>query len=596
MAMAWAYPGKLQAQGTFELAQKAASTIGIGQSGKCQSCHETNSQTTIERWGWQTYKIWRQCLDDDGNPGGTPTEAIHCLNGSEPDDAASIKFDPARLGFLSAGLHLPRFAQLFHQAYGETRGEQLYQQAIQSAEMPRFGFPPLTSREFSDLMLWVRRGMPHLAELLKPYDGPTSCQPKTSNVIHQHVLTMQQNSWQRRNEDEGLMMFGCLPGEAAESCFSQVRDGQKVFADHQRYSWSKDWTDPFPTATIRFLTEIQQKTEYWVRSSADGRFVAYGSEPSVIIDLQAEVTRQHRRRIEVEAYFDPGFFPDNKAFIFQGDGTGLCQQSILYREDVDYIDFSDPLCSIDQSVQVPLYQSIGASLMGSDYWAVTGEFQSDRGDGDMGPTVSLASQDRPQSTPQAHLRIYPIRFDGLSWQRDEPTTFATPWEADWNVSPSNQLMISRLIGRVDKGLQHIGYQLYHIDELNDPEGFGDRIGNPDARLCTRGLKGQFSFNERFFVTYQYVATADYQKLGYDSPTDPAFHKLLSQGAANLILYDLYDGTESVITRVHPGQFMLFPHFRSDGWIYALVYDANRDKRYVVASDAALQTERRRPLN
>ena len=40
----------------------------------------------------------------------------------------------------------------------------------------------------------------------------------------------------------------------------------------------------------------------------------------------------------------------------------------------------------------------------------------------------------------------------------------------------------------------------------------------------------------------------------------------------------------------PGQFALFPHFRSDGWIYAQVRDANASREYTIATDSALLAE------
>ena len=40
-----------------------------------------------------------------------------------------------------------------------------------------------------------------------------------------------------------------------------------------------------------------------------------------------------------------------------------------------------------------------------------------------------------------------------------------------------------------------------------------------------------------------------------------------------------------ITTMKAGQYALYPHFRSDGWIYCLVRDSNSHKEYAVASDA-----------
>ena len=42
-----------------------------------------------------------------------------------------------------------------------------------------------------------------------------------------------------------------------------------------------------------------------------------------------------------------------------------------------------------------------------------------------------------------------------------------------------------------------------------------------------------------------------------------------------------------ITTMGAGQYALYPHFRSDGWIYFLVRDHDTAKEYVLASDAAL---------
>jgi hypothetical protein len=42
--------------------------------------------------------------------------------------------------------------------------------------------------------------------------------------------------------------------------------------------------------------------------------------------------------------------------------------------------------------------------------------------------------------------------------------------------------------------------------------------------------------------------------------------------------------------MRPGQYALFPHFRSDGWIYAAVRDPAAGHEYMVASDAALIAE------
>jgi hypothetical protein len=39
--------------------------------------------------------------------------------------------------------------------------------------------------------------------------------------------------------------------------------------------------------------------------------------------------------------------------------------------------------------------------------------------------------------------------------------------------------------------------------------------------------------------------------------------------------------------MNPGQYALFPHFRSDGWIYFVVRTVDSQDEVIVASDAAL---------
>ena len=51
--------------------------------------------------------------------------------------------------------------------------------------------------------------------------------------------------------------------------------------------------------------------------------------------------------------------------------------------------------------------------------------------------------------------------------------------------------------------------------------------------------------------------------------------------------DMATGVTRRVTMLNPGQYALFPHFRSDGWIYFQVRDSNSGREYAVASDAKL---------
>ena len=64
---------------------------------------------------------------------------------------------------------------------------------------------------------------------------------------------------------------------------------------------------------------------------------------------------------------------------------------------------------------------------------------------------------------------------------------------------------------------------------------------------------------------------------------------LTKGASNIVLVDLQTHKTTVVTHMNPGQYALYPHFRSDGWLYFLVRDVNAGgAEHLVASDLALR--------
>jgi hypothetical protein len=103
----------------------------------------------------------------------------------------------------------------------------------------------------------------------------------------------------------------------------------------------------------------------------------------------------------------------------------------------------------------------------------------------------------------------------------------------------------------------------------------------------KGAKPAISFDEKFFVTHHYIGPNDWQELGYASANDAGFQALLQKGTANIYMTNIVTGARTRITNMKPGQYAIFPHWRSDGWIYFLVRDKNTNKEYAVASDAAL---------
>ncbi len=109
-----------------------------------------------------------------------------------------------------------------------------------------------------------------------------------------------------------------------------------------------------------------------------------------------------------------------------------------------------------------------------------------------------------------------------------------------------------------------------------------------AHYCIDGGKPGFSYDERYAVLHHYIENTDEDAmlLGFTNARDPGFAPFAASGGANVYLIELATGTIHRITNMEPGQFALFPHFRSDGWIYFLER-GGRTAEHIVANDAAL---------
>jgi hypothetical protein len=431
--------------------------------------------------------------------------------------------------------------------------------------MPRRPVDILEQPEVDIVLSWVRAGMPEIEAHID--GGGTRCVPSIGPEVAAHVTAMETEGWAVLNRDRGLVMWGCEGAEVGVECLSTLPDSsERTFAE----DWAID-------GTLRILYETDYRSSYWTRSSADGRFVSHGggrSGGSSIIDLERGVV------IAADALYDPGFFPDNAGFVLQGVGGtdgGFCPQSLLEAEP-SAIDFLEPGCSIFG--EVGLYQHVGA-VDGGDYWTIFGQFVSDNGGhartGPLG--VSFSSRSRTWYLPVID------EGDGYSPRAGVP--IATPYEGDAVLSPSGRLSLARVNG---PGGAQAGFALRQVEAT--PSGDSYAVTATEiARFCDRGAKVGFSFDERYVVYHRYVAGSDAVELGFTGPEDPGFAPYAAAGAANLYLLDLVNGDRRRITHMGPGQYALFPHFRSDGWIYFIVRDPTDGitGEVVVASDAALVT-------
>ena len=482
-----------------------------------------------------------------------------------PNDPNSI-FTPGKTGIYAAAAHLAWFQDTFKEAYPTVDGDHdtwalEYGKFKNRVSMPKGNHPRFSQAEFDIVAEWFARGLPQAAAYLPADNGPESCAPSIGGAVATHATQMATQGWGAINRSGLMAMYGCGGGSDPKQCLTSL-------AEASSKSYGAGWAR---VGKLRILQELNFQTYYWMRSSPDGRFIANGSTGagSVIGDLQSG------KDIRVEAAYDPGFFPDNRAWMFQGTpiGAGFCQTSLLVANP-DEINFSEPQCSAVGTVG--LYQHLGQGLANGDYFTINSQFTSDN------PLGAVTRDPSAAFSSSAELKLTPMMFDGTKYVGKTPVTTVAPFEGDSVLSPSTKLVISRF-GNQDGQL---GYVLRRI--IATPSGGSYDISTTEiARYCTKGAKPSISFDERYFVTHHYVTPADYADLGYASANDPAFQAILAKGSANIILVDLVTGTRTRVTTMKAGQYALFPHFRSDGWFYFLVRDHDTGQEYAVASDAAL---------
>jgi hypothetical protein len=496
-----------------------------------------------------------------------PKDIIECMR-LEPGRSDS-PFVPGKLGIYAAAAHLGWFQDVFKAAYPANEGNNTpdtwaieYGKFKNRTSMPKGNHPRLTQGDFDIVAEWFARGLPRLTTYIAPDTGPTTCTAAISPLVSQHATDLATTGWAAVNRAANVRMFGCGTATDPRQCLTSQPDATTK-------PYGAGWAN---SGHLRVLRELSFNTYYWMRSSADGRFVANGAtggDGGVISDLQTG------KDIKVKAAYDPGFFPDNRGWMFQGTpiGPGLCSTALL-QSNPDRIDFSEPQCGTVEGIS--LYQHLGAGLGGGDYFTVNGQFTSDNPSG-------VVTKDPAAAFGQtAQMKLTPMVYDGTHYTGKTAATVSTPFEGDTVLSPSTKLSVSRFGNENGQ----LGYVLRKLSLV--PSGVTYSVSVQEvARYCMKGAKPAVSYDERYMVFHHYVTAADYADLGYASASDPGFAALLAKGSSNIIAVDLVTGTRTRITTMHAGQYALYPHFRSDGWVYFLVRDKTSNKEYVLASDAVL---------
>jgi len=524
----------------------------------CSECHGVTRQQL--RW-WRALgdKSMSECLTDlEVTEPAAARAMIDCLR-ADPTDPLSA-FDSEKVGIYATSAHLPWFAYLFGRAYGEDEGPAKHAELVERIGMP-LGNPDAIDQSTFDLIAeYFTRGLPALDAVLPEDPAPTVCTQGVSADVTAHVAEMARSGWRAVNAENGILMHGCGAGGSPRDCLS----------DTPR---APEW-ESLAGAVVRRLRAVDHKSAYWTRSSADGRFVGHGlavisSMGAAIVDLQAD------RVIRVRAQYDPGFFPDNDGFVFQPPAI-FCEQAVLTASP-SQVNLTEPGCS--EGAGIDLYQHVGASL-GGDYWAVDSLFETDDG----GHETTLGDPRTPFPS-RAETFLTPMVHQGNSYTAGDRVALATPFEGDSTLSPSARLLMARVAGPNDTQL---GFVLRQIDATPTPAGY-EVEATEVGRYCVNGGKPGFSYDERWVAYHHYVEADDAVELGFTSPDDPAFTPYLAEGSSNIYILDLLNGETRRVTGMAPGEYALFPHFRSDGWIYFVVRSRG-DSEVIAATDAALVLE------
>ncbi len=404
-------------------------------------------------------------------------------------------------------------------------------------------------------------------DVLPPTDGSLETCGITSEVAT-YVAEMATTGWTAANRSRGLMMYGCAGAATPRDCLAD-----KPLVDDSTIGAN---ASVVPGAHLRLLYSASTRSNFWTRGSADGRFIGRGIYVhDMVRDVEIRMTG---------AEFDPAFFPDNSGYMYQPGGR-LCPHASL----ITGMPTAIPMMGDDSPCtggSIGLYEHLAASLNGEDYWA-TSAGTAAWDDGGHNPTTTETRRNETWGT-RASVSLSLMANTGSGYMYLASRNVPTPYQGDAVISPSSRAMITRF---VDTSQNYQGFVLHRLEAARS----GSTISvstHEMARYCTSGAKPAFSLDERWITFHHYIgggpdATTDAQEMGLADENDPGFAEYASRGSANIYLLDLQTGRRIRVTNMQPGQYALYPHFRSDGWIYFLVRTLGTRTEHVIASDAAL---------
>jgi hypothetical protein len=585
-------------RGAVTLSDSALASEALSQLQQtCSGCH-TLGRPTLTHWAQLTGEFATDCLASTDLPDQAAVDAMLACFQLRAGSGAK---KPEQFGVYAAAARLPWFSFLFEHSSAGASAASAFQSSV---GMPLAG-TPLTQAEFDVVAEWFARKLPRLFDLV-PEDSGETCQAGLDSSLNTYLDQIAVTGWRAKNAEQLLPMFGCADGQSGSACLSDKPRAADV-------AYGEGWEN-VPGTQIRILYDNSAtRSNYWSRCSADGRFIGSGlNEPrngdgGQIIDLQRNAL------IDGDFAYDATFFPDNSGFLMQlevnDDGQAgaptdgqvhagaealICEQSVLSGNPTE-ISGSTPGCTL-LGGKFGLYQQTSKALDGSDYWVVHGSYQ-----GDSGGFVEVLEQPYAAFDANSTTTLTPlVNQGGGDFEAGSAVHIPTPHMGDPMLSPSGGLVVMRVKGPeyttniegqdVVTSAQS-GYALYAVDKSTS--GGSSAALHDLGRICLQGGKATFSYDERWLVLHHYVLDSDAQDLGFASADDPGFAPYQIDGSSNLVLVDLRTGTATRITNMQPGQYALFPYFRSDGWIYFVVRTLDGEE-YYAASDAALVAEAAAP--
>lgn len=549
----------------------------------------------------------------------TPLKACFDMNANDAKAWVDCLKTPGgewtnKLGFYRAGLHTAMFEDKFRAAYGDSYKSTL-DILVAAKGMPPLStlagaVPRLSAESFNIVLDWFNKGTPGLAKAFPPKKTEQVCQEDLgSQDLKDYLKNIEFNNWEMLNSERGVAMFGCptiLPEEYVP--YGSARECLTDFPLAEEGNDTKSWANSpsqdasgFPLQQkMRILKEFnwrtpngeQQRSTYWMRSSADGRFIGNGltsntfgftvNYKAYVYDLKNQATKY------VTANYDPAFFPNNKGFSFMefdsaaGDRAWFCNQRILDNA-VNSIRFKDypNECYLDT---MGVYQHLAVNPTGGDHIVVRGDrYANDTGAIKQYQDPSVERFAVPgTAVPPPELEVHILKENNQSYTKPRPPQkIKHPYEGDFSISPNGGLVFSRFASTdapTPGTAVQLGYKIRKMTLTESPNGKVASLKDIGT-LCMEGGKVTASFNERFLALHHYKP---------DPFVAPTTEQRFLESRADVYVVDLKTGKKYQITNMKKGQYGLYAHFRSDNWMYFLVRDYEKGKDYVVASDVILR--------